>query len=146
MSGEQLGGIALGLFAALLGAGGIAAAVLRRRRRAEIANTYGSAGGIVYTIFQWDEGQFHFEESSLPEKERITVDLRPGGRWELTMVRHDGGGEFSIGYEILEVQPPSLLLMRSDPIPNMPEPTVVAPEPGQSVTYVEVTVPQTAPA
>ncbi|TMC92682.1 MAG: hypothetical protein E6J12_02530 [Chloroflexi bacterium] len=52
MSGEQLGGIALGLFAALLGVGGIAAAVLRRRRRAEIANTYGSAGGIVYTIFQ----------------------------------------------------------------------------------------------
>jgi len=30
---------------------------------------------IVYSIFQWDEGQFHFEESSLPEKERITVDL-----------------------------------------------------------------------
>jgi hypothetical protein len=30
---------------------------------------------IVYSLFQWDEGQFHFEESSLPEKERITVDL-----------------------------------------------------------------------
>lgn len=30
---------------------------------------------IVYGIFQWDEGQFHFEESTLPEKERITVDL-----------------------------------------------------------------------
>jgi hypothetical protein len=30
---------------------------------------------IVYSIFNWDEGQFHFEESSLPEKERITVDL-----------------------------------------------------------------------
>ena len=30
---------------------------------------------IVYTVFQWDEGQFHFEESSLPEKERITVEL-----------------------------------------------------------------------
>ena len=30
---------------------------------------------IVYTVFQWDEGLFHFEESSLPEKERITVDL-----------------------------------------------------------------------
>lgn len=30
---------------------------------------------IVYSIFRWDEGQFHFEESSLPEKERITVDL-----------------------------------------------------------------------
>jgi hypothetical protein len=30
---------------------------------------------IVYSIFQWDDGQFHFEESQLPEKERITVDL-----------------------------------------------------------------------
>lgn len=30
---------------------------------------------IVYSVFQWDEGQFHFEESSLPEKERITVEL-----------------------------------------------------------------------
>jgi len=30
---------------------------------------------IVYGVFQWDEGQFHFEESTLPEKERITVDL-----------------------------------------------------------------------
>ena len=30
---------------------------------------------VVYSVFQWDEGQFHFEESTLPEKERITVDL-----------------------------------------------------------------------
>jgi uncharacterized protein YndB with AHSA1/START domain len=75
-------------------------------RPAEIARWYGPP-------------QFHAPE------ERITVDLRPGGRWELTMVRHDGGGEFSIGYEILEVQPPSLLLMRSDPMSNMPESTVV---------------------
>jgi len=30
---------------------------------------------IVYSIFLWEEGQFHFEESLLPEKERITVDL-----------------------------------------------------------------------
>jgi uncharacterized protein YndB with AHSA1/START domain len=57
--------------------------------------------------------------------DRITVELRPGGRWELTMVRRDGAGEFPIGYEILEVDPPGLLVMRSDPIPNLPEPTVV---------------------
>lgn len=56
---------------------------------------------------------------------RISVDLRPGGRWELTMVRRDGGGEFAIGYEILEVDPPALLVMRSDPMPHMPEPSVV---------------------
>jgi hypothetical protein len=30
---------------------------------------------IVFSVFQWDEGQFHFEESALPEKEKITVDL-----------------------------------------------------------------------
>jgi hypothetical protein len=30
---------------------------------------------IVYSIFQWDDGSFHFEQSTLPEKERITVDL-----------------------------------------------------------------------
>jgi hypothetical protein len=30
---------------------------------------------IVYSVFQWDDGSFHFEESNLPDKERITVDL-----------------------------------------------------------------------
>lgn len=52
MSGEQVGGLALGLFAVLIGAGGIAAAIRTRRRRAEIAATYGATGGIVFTIVQ----------------------------------------------------------------------------------------------
>ena len=30
---------------------------------------------IVFSVFQWDEGQFHFEDSVLPEREKITVDL-----------------------------------------------------------------------
>jgi hypothetical protein len=30
---------------------------------------------IVYSLFPWEEGLFQFEESNLPEKERITVDL-----------------------------------------------------------------------
>ena len=30
---------------------------------------------IVFGVFRWGEGQFHFEESALPERERITVDL-----------------------------------------------------------------------
>jgi uncharacterized protein YndB with AHSA1/START domain len=58
-------------------------------------------------------------------EDRIAVDLRPGGRWELVMVRRDGSGEFPIGYEILKVDPPTLLVMRSDPMPHMLEPTVV---------------------
>jgi len=42
----------MGLFACLLGVGGIVAAIRRRGRRAEIAATYGSTGGIAYTIVQ----------------------------------------------------------------------------------------------
>ncbi len=30
---------------------------------------------VVFSVFQWEDGHFHFEESSLPEKERITVDV-----------------------------------------------------------------------
>jgi hypothetical protein len=52
VSGQEVGGIGLGLFAALIGAGGIAAALRTRRRRAEIASTYGATGGIVYTVVQ----------------------------------------------------------------------------------------------
>jgi hypothetical protein len=52
VGGQEAGGIGLGLFAAILGAGGIVAAVRRRRRRAEIAPTYGATGGVAYTIAQ----------------------------------------------------------------------------------------------
>jgi hypothetical protein len=52
MSGQLAAGVGLGAFAILLGAGGVAAALRTRRRRAEIAATYGSTGGIVYTVVQ----------------------------------------------------------------------------------------------
>ncbi len=42
----------MGAFAVLIGAGGIVAAIRTRRRRAEIAATYGATGGIVYTVVQ----------------------------------------------------------------------------------------------
>ena len=44
--------IGLGALAVVLGAGGIGAAVRTRCRRADIAVTYGSAGGIAYTVVQ----------------------------------------------------------------------------------------------
>jgi uncharacterized protein YndB with AHSA1/START domain len=52
--------------------------------------------------------------------------LRIGGRYELTMVRRDGGGEFAIGYDIVELVEPQLIVLRSDPMPEtgMHEPTV----------------------
>lgn len=52
MSGQEAAGVGLGILAAVLGAGGIAAAIRTRRRRAEIAITYGSSGGIFYTAVQ----------------------------------------------------------------------------------------------
>jgi uncharacterized protein YndB with AHSA1/START domain len=58
-------------------------------------------------------------------KDKIRVDLRVGGRYELTMVMRDGGAEFPVGYEILELVEPELLVMRSDPMPGMYEPTIL---------------------
>ena len=52
MNGQNAAVIGLGILAALLGVGGIVAAVRTRRRRAEIAPTYGSTGGIAYTVVQ----------------------------------------------------------------------------------------------
>ena len=60
-------------------------------------------------------------------RERINIDLRIGGRWELTMVRKGGAGEFAIGYDILELVEPELIVLRSDVMPQvgLHEPTIV---------------------
>ncbi len=60
-------------------------------------------------------GPEHFDTP----RERVRIDLRVGGRYELTMVRRDGGGEFAIGYEIIELAEPELLVLRSDPMPDV---------------------------
>ena len=52
LSGQSAAIVGLGILAALLGVGGIVAAIRIRRRRADIAPTYGSAGGIFYTAVQ----------------------------------------------------------------------------------------------
>ena len=44
--------VGLGILAVLLGVGGMVGAIRTRRRRAEIAPTYGSTGGIFYTMVQ----------------------------------------------------------------------------------------------
>jgi uncharacterized protein YndB with AHSA1/START domain len=65
-------------------------------------------------------------ESFDTPRDKIHIDLRVGGRYELTMVQRGGGGEFAIGYEIVELIEPELIVLRSDPIPEagMHEPTV----------------------
>ena len=51
-------------------------------------------------------------------REQIHIDLRVGGRYELTMVQRGGDRKFTIGYEILELSEPELIVMRSDPMPE----------------------------
>jgi uncharacterized protein YndB with AHSA1/START domain len=60
-------------------------------------------------------------------REKIHIDLRVGGRYELTMVQRGGGGEFAVGYEIVELVEPELIVLRSDPMPEMGmhEPTIL---------------------
>ena len=67
-------------------------------------------------------GPEHFDTP----RERIHIDLRVGGRYELTMVQRDNGAEFAIGYEIVELLEPELIVLRSDPMPEvgMHEPMV----------------------
>jgi uncharacterized protein YndB with AHSA1/START domain len=59
-------------------------------------------------------------------RDKIRIDLRVGGRYELTMVQRSDGAEFPASYEILELVEPELLVLRSDPMPEygMPEPIV----------------------
>ena len=52
MSGDQAAGIGVGAFACLIGLGGVLAALNRYRRRAQIAATFGSTGGVVFTVVQ----------------------------------------------------------------------------------------------
>jgi uncharacterized protein YndB with AHSA1/START domain len=61
-------------------------------------------------------GPEHFDTP----RERIHIDLRVGGRYELTMVQRDGGGEFAIGYEVVELVEPELIVLRSDPMRQRP--------------------------
>jgi uncharacterized protein YndB with AHSA1/START domain len=65
-------------------------------------------------------GPEHFDSP----REKINIDLRVGGRYEITMVRRDNGQEFPAFYEIVELVEPELLVLRSDPMPEygMPDP------------------------
>ena len=56
----------------------------------------------------------------------VTIDLRVGGRYELGMVQKESGAVFPVRYEIIELDPPGLLVLKSEPMPEvgMHEPTV----------------------
>lgn len=59
-------------------------------------------------------------------RETVTIDLRVGGRYELGMVQRESGALFPVRYVIIELDPPQLLVLKSEPMPEMGmhEPTV----------------------
>ncbi len=59
----------------------------------------------------WGPEHFHVPLDS------VTVDLRPGGRYDLTMV-DPGNNEYPVRQEILELAPPELLVLRHEPMPE----------------------------
>ncbi len=52
-------------------------------------------------------------------RESITIDLRVGGRFELEMTQPGSGRRFPVLYEIVELDPPRLLVLRSEPRPEI---------------------------
>jgi uncharacterized protein YndB with AHSA1/START domain len=67
-------------------------------------------------------GPEHFDTP----REHVHIDLRVGGRWELTMVQRDTGTEHPVRYEIVELVVPRLLVLACGPMPEigLPEGTV----------------------
>jgi uncharacterized protein YndB with AHSA1/START domain len=65
-------------------------------------------------VAQWF-GPEYFETP----RERVVIDLRVGGRFELTMVQKGSGAEFPVRYEIAELDPPHLLVLTSPPMPEV---------------------------
>ena len=71
-------------------------------------------------------GPEHFDTP----REKVHIEPRVGGRWELTMVQRDTGAEHIVRYEIVELAAPELIVLRCGPMPEMGLP-------GGTVTRVE---------
>jgi uncharacterized protein YndB with AHSA1/START domain len=67
-------------------------------------------------------GPEHFDTP----RESVHIDLRVGGRWELTMVQRGSGAEHPVRYEIVELVQPELIVLRCGPMPEigLPEGTL----------------------
>jgi uncharacterized protein YndB with AHSA1/START domain len=67
-------------------------------------------------------GPEHFDTP----REKVRIEPRVGGRWELTMVQRDTGAEYPVRYEIVELVKPELIVLRCEPMPEigLPEGTV----------------------
>jgi uncharacterized protein YndB with AHSA1/START domain len=58
--------------------------------------------------------------------DRIHIEPRVGGRYELTMIDRGSGKEYPVRYEIVELVEPRLIVLRCEPMPDvgLPDGTV----------------------
>jgi uncharacterized protein YndB with AHSA1/START domain len=68
----------------------------------------------------WGPDGFH------TPRDTVEIDLRVGGRYHLTMVKQDTGAQFPLRYEIVELVPPELIVLKAEPMPEVGvhEPTI----------------------
>jgi uncharacterized protein YndB with AHSA1/START domain len=64
-------------------------------------------------------------------RDTVEIDLRVGGRFTLGMVQTETGAQLPARCEIVELDPPRLLVLKGDPMPEMGihEPTITRIEP-----------------
>jgi uncharacterized protein YndB with AHSA1/START domain len=86
----------------------------------EVTRTFDAPRTQVYNawtdpdqIIQW-WGPEHFE---VP-RDSVDVDVRPGGRFDLTMIDSASGQEYPVRQEIVEATPPELLVMVHQAVPE----------------------------
>jgi len=77
-------------------------------------------------------------------RDTVDVDARAGGRIHFTMAESDGGAEYPVRFEILEMSRPQLLVMRSPAMPEVgiAEPTLTRVEFEDAGAGTRVTVTQ----
>jgi uncharacterized protein YndB with AHSA1/START domain len=63
--------------------------------------------------------QWFGPEGFATPRETVEIDLRVGGRFELGMVQRSSGAAFPVRYEIVELDPPRLLVLTSAPMPEV---------------------------
>ena len=70
--------------------------------------------------------QWFGPEGFVTPRETVEIDLRVGGRFELGMVQTETGAQFPVRYEIIELDPPRLLVLKGEPMPEVGihEPTI----------------------
>src|SRR5262249_7608621 len=51
--------------------------------------------------------------------ESVEIDPREGGSFRLRMVHPDSGAEYSLHYEIVALRAPELLVLKSEPMPEV---------------------------